>query len=61
MTDDNYVEQIRSKIDLTQTRDLDYYDHLYDQTDDAGTTHISVLAPDGSGVGMTATINYLLV
>ena len=61
MTDDDFIDKTRSKIDLTRTRDLDYYDHLYDVTEDGGTSHLNVLAPDGSAVSMTQTVNLLLV
>ena len=58
MTDDTYIDRIRRRIDTTRTRDLDYYEHLFNIADDAGTSQISVLAPDGSAVSLTASVNY---
>ncbi|XP_065595043.1 glutathione hydrolase 5 proenzyme [Cyrtonyx montezumae] len=59
---DKTAERIRSQIDARGDHPLDHYDfwkyasnHNYESR---GTSHISVLAADGSAVSATSTINY---
>ncbi|XP_011312597.1 gamma-glutamyltranspeptidase 1 [Fopius arisanus] len=53
-----YIEEIRSKIkdDWTSTHPK-YYGVDVAVPNDSGTSHVSVLAPDGSAVSVTSTIN----
>ena len=52
---------IRARIDDATTHDIPYYDPLFDFDPDHGTTHLNVLARDGSAVAITSTINFLCV
>lgn len=59
---DQTVERVRRKIDTRGDHPVDYYNlwklaynHDYESR---GTSHISVLAADGSAVSATSTINY---
>lgn len=53
---------IRKKIKVNETsNDPTYYGAITVPPDDSGTSHISVLAPDGSAVSVTSTINQVLV
>ncbi len=51
-------DEIRRKIDDSKTQPLEYYEPAFELVDDHGTHHLSVLAPDGSAVAMTSTVNY---
>lgn len=53
---------IRKKIKINETsNDPTYYGAITVPPDDSGTSHVSVLAPDGSAVSVTSTINQVLV
>ncbi|KAJ3085734.1 hypothetical protein HK102_013883, partial [Quaeritorhiza haematococci] len=49
----------RLNISDSQTFDPSHYGSKYDILDDHGTSHISVIAPDGSAASMTTTVNLL--
>ena len=57
MTSKEYIESIRSMIDDETTHDIQYYGPTFDFVTDHGTTHLNVLAQDGSAVAITSTIN----
>ncbi|XP_024939559.1 glutathione hydrolase 1 proenzyme isoform X2 [Cephus cinctus] len=58
LTSTAYAEEVRGSIrDDWTSSDPTYYGAVTDQIEDSGTAHISVLAPDGSAVSVTATIN----
>ena len=56
LTSDDYVSSIKGKINDSFTQDVNYYGPSF-EFNDAGTAHLSVVAPDGSAVAITATIN----
>jgi gamma-glutamyltranspeptidase / glutathione hydrolase / leukotriene-C4 hydrolase len=57
LTSDEYAEEIRRQIDDNMTHDVDYYGPTFDIKPDSGTAHMNILAPDGSALAMTGTIN----
>lgn len=55
---ESYAEEIRQKIkDKWTNNDPKYYGAVTATPTDSGTAHVSVLAPDGSAVSVTSTIN----
>lgn len=53
------AEQIRRKInDSHTTNDPNYYGGQYEVVNDKGTSHISILAPNGDAISVTSSINY---
>lgn len=59
-TEDSFAEHIRSLISSNATHDPQYY-NIDPYLDSMGTTHVSVLAEDGSAVSVTSTINHMSV
>ncbi|KOX78785.1 Gamma-glutamyltranspeptidase 1 [Melipona quadrifasciata] len=58
LTSIDYAKMIRSKIKTNKTNnDPKYYGVNMTIPEDSGTSHVSVLAPDGSAVSVTSTIN----
>ncbi|KAL5016416.1 hypothetical protein ScPMuIL_006005 [Solemya velum] len=57
LTSPDFASHIRSKIWDNQTHDIPYYDPAFKLSTDAGTTHISVIAPNGDAVSCTSTVN----
>ncbi|XP_008274899.1 gamma-glutamyltransferase 5a [Stegastes partitus] len=55
---DSFANHIRSLISSDKTHDPQYY-NITPHLDSMGTTHVSVLAEDGSAVSVTSTINYI--
>lgn len=60
LTSQKYVEEVKSKIDDSQTyQDPRHYGADVSFTDDHGTCQHSFLAPDGSAVSVTASVNLI--
>lgn len=59
-TEDSFADHIRSLISNNKTHDAHYY-NITPYLDGMGTTHVSVLADDGSAVSVTSTINHMSV
>ncbi|XP_010782357.1 gamma-glutamyltranspeptidase 1-like, partial [Notothenia coriiceps] len=57
-TEDSFAKHIRSLISSEGTHDAQYY-NITPYLDSVGTTHVSVLAEDGSAVSVTSTINHI--
>ncbi|KAF4070323.1 hypothetical protein AMELA_G00284300 [Ameiurus melas] len=57
MTSDYFADDIRSKITDNTTHPESYYGLEYFNPEDHGTTHLSIIAEDGSAVGVTSSIN----
>lgn len=52
-------EQIRRKInDSHTTNDPNYYGGQYEVINDKGTSHMSIIAPNGDAISVTSSINY---
>jgi gamma-glutamyltranspeptidase/glutathione hydrolase/leukotriene-C4 hydrolase len=58
LTSSEFAESVRLSIDDTKTHKVDYYKPQFAASPQHGTTHMNVLAPDGSAVALTSTINY---
>ncbi|KAI4489122.1 hypothetical protein M0804_004620 [Polistes exclamans] len=58
LTSSDYAKAVRNKIkDYETSNDPKHYGAVTATTTDSGTAHVSVLAPDGSAVSVTSTIN----
>uniref|UniRef100_A0A3B4T3L0 Gamma-glutamyltransferase 5a n=1 Tax=Seriola dumerili TaxID=41447 RepID=A0A3B4T3L0_SERDU len=57
-TEDSFADHIRSLISSDKAHDPQYY-NITPYLDSMGTTHVSVLAEDGSAVSVTSTINHI--
>lgn len=58
LLDGDFAARIRSLITSDSTHDASYYNVTPSQ-DNMGTTHVSVIAEDGSAVSVTSTINQM--
>lgn len=61
MTSISYAEEIQKKITDETTHPMAYYEPQFYLPENHGTSHISVVAEDGSAVAATSTINRLYV
>lgn len=59
ITEESFAKHIRSLITF-KTHDLQYY-NVTPYLDSMGTTHMSILAEDGSAVSVTSSINKMSV
>ena len=58
MTSDSYGDYLRHKINDSRTfQDYKYYGDFYSSTNVGGTSHLSIISPDGDAVAATNTIN----
>ncbi|XP_076166612.1 glutathione hydrolase 1 proenzyme [Ptiloglossa arizonensis] len=58
LTSRDYADTIRKRIkDNVTNNNPEYYGAVTSTIEDSGTSHVSVLAPDGSAVSVTSTIN----
>ncbi|XP_056146571.1 glutathione hydrolase 5 proenzyme isoform X2 [Lampris incognitus] len=58
LIDSHYADRIRERISPDRTHNNSYY-NVKPSSDHYGTTHVSVLAEDGSAVSVTSTINQI--
>ena len=58
MTSDAFGEYLRHKIYDNRTFvNYTYYGDFYSSANDGGTSHLSIISPDGDAVAATNTIN----
>ncbi|KAG1929494.1 glutathione hydrolase 5 proenzyme [Pimephales promelas] len=58
ITDEKFIQLIRALITDGHTHNLSYY-NIAPSVDHFGTTHVSVMAADGTAVSVTSTINHM--
>ncbi|KAM3868397.1 gamma-glutamyltransferase 5a [Diretmus argenteus] len=58
-TEQSFADHIRSLISSDKSHDPQYYNITPSYLDTIGTTHVSVLAEDGTAVSATSTINHI--
>ena len=57
VTSDDLAEFLRKKITDFATHNISYYGPVLAQPPEEGTSHVSLLAPNGDAVSVTDTIN----
>ena len=58
MTSDAFAEFLRHKIYDNRTfHNYTYYGDFYSRANDEGTSHLSIISPDGDAVAATNSIN----
>lgn len=58
LTDEKFAEGIRALIKDNQTyNDYKHYGAKFNLTEDHGTAHINILAPNGDAIAVTGSIN----
>lgn len=60
LTSSEFADMIRRQINETYTQTLKQYGPAFEVVVDSGTSHLSILTPEGSALAMTSTINTLL-
>lgn len=57
-TEQQFADHFRAMISSNETHDAQYY-NIAPYLDTMGTTHVSVIAEDGTAVSVTSTINHM--
>ena len=58
LLDSKIAEEHRLLINDSHTQDPPYYGKIFEESNEQGTTHVSVLAENGDAVSCTSSVNY---